>query len=102
MEEEALGMENERIDKTRITSSSFSKGLPPEGGRLNGASCWSASENNKYQGIQVDLCKERVVTAIATQGRKSAEEWVVSYAVSYSLDRENFDDYKINGKIEVM
>ena len=99
--EEALGMENERIDNTRITSSSFRTGLPPEGGRLNGTSCWSAGENDKYQWIQVDLCKERVVTAIATQGRKNAEEWVVSYAVSYSLDRENFKNFEINGEIEV-
>ena len=95
-------MENGKFDNTRITSSSFWKDLSPEKGRLNGTSCWSAGENNKYQWIQVDLCKERVLTAIATQGRKSAEEWVVSYSVSYSLDRDNFENYKINEKIEVM
>ena len=101
-EQEALGMENGKIENTRIASSSFWKDLSPDKGRLNGTSCWSAGEVDKHQWIQVDLCKERVVTAIATQGRKIAEEWVVSYSVSYSLDRENFKNFKINGEIEVM
>jgi hypothetical protein len=101
-EQEAFGMEDGKIENLQITSSSSSTGLHPELGRLNAKSCWSAGENDSHQWIQVDLGKERVVTAIATQGRMNAEEWVVSYEVWYSLDRETFEKYKINGEIKVI
>ena len=95
-------MENKKIRDSRIASSSFWTGLPPQEGRLNCSTAWSANENDKNQWIQVDLGKEKVVTAIATQGRKNADQWVGSYFVSYSLDREKFERYQINGEDEVI
>ncbi|CAB3999807.1 partial [Paramuricea clavata] len=100
-EETALGMANKKIQDSRIASSSYWTGLPAQEGRLNGATAWSANENDKNQWIQVDLGKEKVVTAIATQGRKNADQWVGSYFVSYSLDREKFERYQLNGEDEM-
>ena len=101
-DEKALGMEDGKIYNSQITSSSFRTGSPPQDGRLNGSSCWSANKNDKNQWVQVDLGKEKVVTAISTQGRKNAEEWMVSYVVSHSLDKEIFECYKIDGVEEVI
>ena len=63
-------------------------------GRLKGTSSWSARVLNKDQWVQIDLGRDEVVTAIATQGRANANQWVKSYSLSYSLDGENFVSYK--------
>ena len=40
--------------------------------------------------IQVDLGSLYYVTAVATQGRPDAAQWVTSYKVTYSLDGVTF------------
>ncbi|XP_028401252.1 coagulation factor V-like [Dendronephthya gigantea] len=94
---EALGVENGQIQDYQITSSSFCEGLPPQEGRLHGDACWSASGNDKNQWIQIDLSRDKDITAIATQGRKDADEWVKSYIVSYSTDGKEFQCYQDDG-----
>ena len=92
--EVAFGVETGKIADSQISSSSAYPGLEAVRGRLNGASSWSARVLNKDQWVQIDLGRNEVVTAIATQGRANANQWVKSYSVSYSLDGENFLSYK--------
>ena len=92
--EVAFGVETGKIADSQISSSSAYPGLEAVRGRLKGASSWSARVLNKDQWVQIDLGRNEVVTAIATQGRANANQWVKSYSVSYSLDGENFLSYK--------
>lgn len=96
-----LGMENGNIQDSQITSSTAWNGLPPEKGRLNGASSWSAGQNDENQWIQIDLDKILTLTKIVTQGRHNSDQWVKSYLVSYSLDGQTFQNYKIDGADKV-
>ena len=99
--EEAFGMQNGKIQDSQIRASSFSKDLPPHQGRLHSATCWKAAENDSKQWIQVDLNREKSVSAIATQGRKNAKEWVTSYVLWYSVDGDNFKPYQVDTVHEV-
>ena len=90
-------MESGKVHDCQITSSSFWEGFSPEKGRLNSASSWSSNRNDDKQWIQVDLSKEKEITAIATQGRKHAAQWVETYAVSYSLDGRTYERYTVDG-----
>ena len=92
--EVAFGVETGKIADSQISSSSAYPGLEAVRGRLKGTSSWSARVLNKDQWIQIDLGRVEVVTAIATQGRANADQWVKSYSLSYSLDGENFVSYK--------
>lgn len=89
-------MQNGKIPDTQITASSFCEDLPPEQGRLHNASCWKAAENDQKPWLQVDLAAEKNVSAIASQGRKNAKEWVTSYIVWYSEDGANFKPYQVD------
>ena len=42
----------------------------------------------------MDLGKKLEVTAIQTQGRYDANQWVMSYTVSYSNDGKTFYPYQ--------
>ena len=92
--EVAFGVETGKIADSQISSSSAYPGLEAVRGRLKGASSWSARVLNKDQWIQIDLGRYEVVTAIATQGRANADQWVKSYSLSYSLDGKVFISYK--------
>ena len=99
---DALGMEIGRIFDYRITSSSFKKEFPPHDARLNTNSAWSSDVDNERQWIQIDLCKKNVLSGIATQGCKAADEWVTEYSVSYSNDGVLYETYQINDIEEVI
>lgn len=91
----ALGMQNGMIGNSQITASSYyRRGLSTSQARLNGPTSWSARRSVVNQWIQVDLGQEQVVTAIATQGRGNAAQWVKTYSVSYSADGKIFRSYK--------
>ena len=100
--EVSLGVEGGRISDSQITSSSsWNSYLSTRQARLNGKASWSARRNDKNQWIQVDLGRQEIVTAIATQGRRNADQWVKSYSVSYSSNGKNFEYYKIKGIVMV-
>lgn len=96
-----LGMENKNIQDSQITSSTAWKNLPPENGRLNGESSWSAEQNDKNQWLQIDLGEILAITKIATQGRHNYDQWVTSYLLSYSSDGKTFENYKFDGTEKV-
>ncbi|XP_028414250.1 venom prothrombin activator pseutarin-C non-catalytic subunit-like [Dendronephthya gigantea] len=68
-------------------------------GRLNGAASWRRDDDNQNQWLQVDLGKNKLVTAIATQG--SSNSWVKTFSISYGVDKENLTSYKINATQKV-
>ncbi len=95
-------MQNRKIKDSQLTASSvYRAGLSTSHGRLNGLTSWSARQRNQNQWIQVDLGRKKVVTAIATQGRRNYDQWVKTYFVSYSPDGKNFKSYKIDGAVKV-
>ena len=97
----AFGVESGKISNSQITSSTaYHPRVAAVQGRLNGAASWSARVKNRNQWIQIDLGRDEVVTAIATQGRANANQWVTSYYVSYSLDGKVFFSYKTKGVVK--
>ncbi|CAB4010496.1 Hypothetical predicted protein, partial [Paramuricea clavata] len=100
--EVAFGMDNGRIQDSQITASTVhNPGLSPQQGRLNSASSWSAGLYDQNQWIQVDLGREEVVTAIATQGRANYPQWVKTYSVCYGSNGNAFEPYKIDDAVKV-
>ncbi|PAA60041.1 hypothetical protein BOX15_Mlig001539g1 [Macrostomum lignano] len=53
-----------------------------------GAGSWIAGDQNTDQWLQVDLGERKVVTGVATQGRKGGREWVTEYFVQYADDND--------------
>lgn len=49
-----------------------------------GAGAWVARNNDDKQWIQIDLKQRKIITAVATQGRQGAKEWVQDYYILYS------------------
>lgn len=57
--------------------------------------------NNARQWLNIDLGTISRVKRISTQGRYDADQWVTSYAVSYSMDNIKFYPYKEKRRIKV-
>lgn len=89
----SLGMEDGRIKDNALSASSFYNAkhavklgrlnlVPPSGY----AGAWCVKTTDAHQWIQIDLGRPTTVTKVATQGRQDCcDQWVTSYAVSYSL-----------------
>ena len=99
-----LGLENGHVpDAAFSASSSASNKHGPARSRLNiqsvgkkGYGAWSAGTNNGKQWLQIDFGELVRVTKVATQGRQDANEWVLKYTLSYSVDRMHWAEYKEN------
>ena len=106
-EAKALGMENGEIRDEQITASSeWSDEFRASNGRVKsnknagGYVAWSAGGGGS-QWLQVDFQKYTIITGISTQGRRSLDEYVKSYTISFSDDGKNFYSYKPMGTIQV-
>ena len=62
---------------------------------------WSARHNNVHQWLQVYFNKWVKITAIKTQGRQDANQWVKKYSLSYSYDGVWWYRYIVKGKLPV-
>lgn len=51
--------------------------------------------------FQVDFGRPTRVTAVATQGREDADQWVTKYTLSYGNDLRDLIPYRVNGQIKV-
>ena len=96
-----LGMQDGRITDSRLTASSmYNRYYGPWSGRLQGRKehgrkgAWIARSNNRRQWIQVDLETMARVKGIAIQGRYDANQFVKSFALSFSRDGSKFYSYK--------
>lgn len=80
----------------------------PENARLNHAAdgrkmgAWSAEANDLNQWLQVDFGRNVKITKFATQGRQDANQWVKSYTLSFSKEKEPvFQTYQENDEDKV-
>lgn len=103
-----LGMQNRRIPNYAITaSSSWDKNHGPYLGRLHFTArgryqgAWSSRHNNRNQYFQVNFRRPTKITAVATQGRQNANQWVTQYRLSYSQDGLSWVFYKLRDGIKV-
>ena len=63
---------------------------------------WSARYNDVGQYYQIDFGKAVKVSKILTQGRQDYNQWVTSYALSYSQDNGVYKSYvyeRVKGKV---
>ncbi|XP_048583976.1 uncharacterized protein LOC5501433 isoform X1 [Nematostella vectensis] len=82
-----LGMENQGILSTAMTSSSEIDGShSASAGRLYGGSSWCSATLSSSEYLQVDLGRVVRVTGIATQGSPDEYKWASRYRLSYSND----------------
>ncbi len=93
----SLGVEDSRIkDSALSASTNHDANHAAKLGRLNlvapsgHSGAWCAKTLDTNQWIQIDLGRPTTVTKVATQGRQDGwqdccDQWVTSYAVSYSL-----------------
>ena len=102
-------MENGEILDGQITASSeWNANHGPANGRVNfkagggRTGAWSSRRNDLNQWLQVDFELQATVTEIMIQGRSDANQWVKSYAVTYSNNGVFFDAYQKNGTIMVV
>ena len=110
----ALGMENGVIPNNQISApSSYGSGHEAWRGRLNNEpalpynamidmAAWASGIIDKHQYLQVDLGQIRILTRVATQGRPYlVTNWVKRYAILYSNDGTNWEEYRENGVVKV-
>ena len=78
-----------------MTASSYYNGnLAPWSGRINHRWSWSARQRNSRQWLQIYFGVSTAIRGISTQGRQDANQWVKSYAVSYSTNGLKFAFFK--------
>ena len=102
-------MESGAITNQQITAySQYSVNHGPENARLNHAAdgrkmgAWSAATNDLNQWLQVDFGRNVKITKFVTQGRQDANQWVKSYALSFSKEKEPvFQTFQENDKDKV-
>ena len=102
-------MESGTIPDSKISASSeWNSNHGPTNARLNfqagngKTGAWSAKTNDVNQWLKVDFDRPLRVTHIQTQGRQDCcNQWVTSYAVSYSHDNIHWQSYTHNGQQKV-
>ena len=98
----ALGIENGNISDVAMTSSTIlNANSLPHFGRLRnqlGVCAWipATTANRNSSWLQVDLGNLTHVSAVATQGSCSGDQWTKSYVIMYS---ENGVDWKHYGEL---
>ncbi|XP_048577892.1 uncharacterized protein LOC5504709 isoform X2 [Nematostella vectensis] len=94
----ALGLENGTIPNSNMHSRSISSN--PAYGRLNNNNAFRPSPTH-LETFQVDLGPGvQTVTAVATQGSPTTDEWTKSFTLSYTRDGTEWYTYKENGKVK--
>lgn len=102
-------MESGAIKNQQITAySQYDENHGPENARLNQAAdgrkkgAWSAETNDLNQWLQVDMERDVKITKFVTQGRQDYKQWVKSYTLSFSTEKERvFQTYQENGQDKV-
>ena len=104
----SLGLEDGRIqDVAMSASSAYNNYYAAKLGRLNleakagNVGAWCVLTRDANQWLQIDLGAGTTVTKVATQGRQDSDQWVTSYAISYSPVKSNWVYVMIHGKKKV-
>ena len=100
---EALGLQNHQIPDSAITASSSYNAISfaPDIGRLHFLSAgsgkygsWAAGTNNEFQWLKIDCGSWTKISAVATQGRQDADQYVKTYTLSFSYDEVFWETVK--------
>ncbi|MGH0124079.1 UNVERIFIED_CONTAM: hypothetical protein FKN15_023636 [Acipenser sinensis] len=86
------------------SSSELSSSHSPRFAKLNrreGFGGWSPLDSDKNQWLQIDLRDRVEVTSIATQGRYSSSDWVISYLLLFSDTGRVWKQYRQEDSIWV-
>ncbi|XP_028416913.1 lactadherin-like [Dendronephthya gigantea] len=97
---QALGLENYVIRDAQLTSSSekdeTSRAMNARQNFNGTAGAWIALGTDMHPWLRVDFIGNVTLTAVATQGRNDADEWVTSFKLSFSMDSSNYEYYEEN------
>ena len=97
-----LGLEDKRLTPGDISASSYYNAyLAPWYGRLNHIYSWSVRTRNSKQWMKVNCGDVMRFKGIATQGRSNANQWVMSYVMTYSGDGVTYVPYKERRRVKV-
>ena len=97
-----LGLEDGRVDKAQMTSSSYNNvNDGPWNARLNSGRGWSPRRNDRTRFLQIDFQAMTKVTRVATQGKRYANSWVTKYYIKYGKTKSRFIPYSVGRKIKV-
>lgn len=97
-----LGLEDKRLTPGDISASSYyNSHLAPWYGRLNHIYSWSVRTRNSKQWMKVNFGDIMRFKGIATQGRSNANQWVMSYVVTYSGGGVTCVPYKEKRRVKV-
>ena len=95
-----MGLEDKTIPDSAIKASE-NQG-EAKYGRLNYPNNNWTGYKGVGQWLQVDLGKVMEVMKVATQGRAmNSGTWVTKYSISVSIDEQEWQEYKENGKVKV-
>ncbi|XP_030834308.1 EGF-like repeat and discoidin I-like domain-containing protein 3 [Strongylocentrotus purpuratus] len=99
-----LGLESGALsDSAFSVSSCYTVPYCSGVGRLNSETAWISYVSDQYQWMQVQFESSYIVTAITTQGRNDADQWVTSYTCSSSFDDTAWTNYLnvYSGSVEI-
>ncbi|XP_076061076.1 neurexin-4 isoform X2 [Oratosquilla oratoria] len=82
------------VEKSSLRASSELRTREAKKAILYGDYAWSASQNNYYQYLTIELPERQNITMIATQGKQFTREYVTEYLVQFSDDGDIWKDYR--------
>ena len=104
----SLGLEDGRIQDGAMSASSvYNNYHAAKLGRLHleararNVGAWCVKTNDAHQWLQIHLGGGTTVTKVVTQGRQDHDQWVTSYAISYSPVNSNWVYVMTHGKKKV-
>ena len=62
---------------------------------------WIAAEDDIDPWLQVDFRTNVTVSSLLTQGLDSNTAWVTRFTLAYAHEKDDWNDYKINGLVKV-
>lgn len=95
-------MESKEIPASAFQVSSTLYGHNSIYGRLRSHMIWIPKHRNTEQWIQVCFMHAVRLSGVQNQGRHNYNQWVKSYTVSVSLNKEDFEVIRENGQTKVM
>ncbi|XP_028393970.1 uncharacterized protein LOC114518215 isoform X2 [Dendronephthya gigantea] len=109
-DDEELSSDDEGIFHCQMTASSWLADSPPSQARFgpctqNKIGAWRPETNDKTQFLEIDIGDFMTVGAIGVKGRPDFDEkggeFIKSFTVHYSIDKETWIPYKSHGKVKV-
>ena len=96
-----LGLEDERVQNSQLSSYTYDEGWAPFNARLNAGSAWCSDTNDvNHEFLQIDLLNVQHISRIATQGVLNSlwiSYYVETFEIEYSYDGTKWFTYKGSG-----